>query len=206
VEPKIFGMGGAMVNLEVIEGLAIALKNMYDAFSNQFYSQNIDLNQLKSLKRVKLTTDDPDWNRVSAMIDSYMTGLSELGNEKLTQLQTVFDFQYRIKLQTTILLKIKVNMDKHLYVAKVLNDFFGARVVLTGIEGQQYQLDQLLQNLKRQGIISRYYTRSDGQYRATHCYFQTDNRYFPWELQIWDTLREKQNQLEHIRHEKERHR
>ena len=60
-------------------------------------------------------------------------------------------------------------------------------------------------DFKREKKVSRYYTRSsDGKYYGIHCYFQTCNKFFPWELQIWDEEDRMINYREHKRHELER--
>jgi len=192
-----------MDNLARIEEVAIALKDMYDAFSIEFYT---DLGQenLKNLKHVEIGENE-NWRQVEPLVGQYVHFLRKLGVLQLNRLEYDLNFQYRIKAVTVVSTKIAYNYGKHRYVSKIINDLFGARIVLSGTEAQQERLDRLLQRLKDSQVISRYYTRHDGKYHATHCYFQSDNRYFPWELQIWDKKRELKNYSEHVRHEKERH-
>lgn len=196
-----------MDNLVIIEEVAITIKDVYDTFNAEFYSNLEELGNLKNIKRIKMDSENLHWQFIETIIPSYVATLgddSQLDKEVFSQLEMRYDFRYRVKLRETVFSKINYNIGRHRYVSKVLNDFFGSRVILPKIENGQSELNELLRRLSEKRIVSRYYTRSDGNYRATHCYFQSDNRYFPWELQIWDKSREKQNQFEHVRHVQER--
>jgi len=200
-------MGGAMVNLVEIEELVIAVKDAYDTFNTVFYRNLGMVDQLKNIRRIKLDSKNADWIVVEGLVAKYVAALGDdgqLDREVFDQLRQRYDFRYRVKLLATVRTKIAYNLDKQRYVAKVLNDFLGTRLILPGIEDEQVALNKLLEDLRERKIISRYYVRNDGNYRATHCYLQSDNRFFPWELQIWDKKRENLNRLEHKRHVRER--
>ncbi|MCT0151052.1 hypothetical protein EFM02_01625 [Fructilactobacillus fructivorans] len=94
--------------------------------------------------------------------------------------------------------------NQNFYVYKCLNDLFGARIVLPGIEDISSNVFYALETLKSNGIISRYYLRNDGNYCGIHCYLQFDNRHLTWELQIWDKSNAQKNRAEHGRHEREK--
>lgn len=196
-----------MDNLAIVEEVAIVIKDVYDTFSLNFYGNFKCRDELKNTKHIKIEAENKHWLIIEELIEDYVDALGDketLRLRRLSYFRDNYDFRYRIKLRSTIQAKIKYNIGKNRYVAKVLNDFFGARIILTGIEQQRSELEKKLNYLKSKGIITRYYTRHDGDYLATHCYFQADNRYFPWELQIWDENREYKNRLEHVRHDKER--
>lgn len=195
-----------MDNLAIIEEVAITIKDVYDTFSLNFYEDFRCHDELKNTKHVKIEAGNKHWLIIEKLIEDYVDALNDketLKLRRLNHLRDNYDFRYRIKLRSTIQAKIRYNIGKDRYVAKTLNDLFGARIILTGIEQQHNELEERLNNLKSKGVITRYYTRHDGDYLATHCYFQTDNRYFPWELQIWDENREYKNRFEHARHDKE---
>lgn len=142
-----------MDNLVRIEEVAIALKDMYDAFSIEFYT---DLGQenLKNLKHVEIGENE-NWRQVEQLVGQYVYFLRKLSVLQLNRLEYDLNFQYRIKAVTVVSTKIAYNYGKHRYVSKIINDLFGARIVLGGIEAQQERLDRLLQRLVASRILCK---------------------------------------------------
>lgn len=125
-------------------------------------------------------------------------------SDTMFRLELQYDFRDRVKLINTIMKKMYHNVGKKMYVSKVLNDFFGARIILNNVIQNRSKIQQLLVDDRDTNIISRFYLRDDGKYHAIHCYFQDKNTHLPWELQIWDESRKLTNYKEHNRHERER--
>ncbi|WP_242359656.1 hypothetical protein [Lactococcus petauri] len=87
-------------------------------------------------------------------------------------------------------------------INKCLNDLLGFRLIVSnlGSVGEKIKLDNRLQK-----SISRMYPRSDGYYEALHLYFKnSNNRFFPWELQIWDVTQAELNEKSHEEHKQKR--
>lgn len=195
-----------MDNLVVIDGI---IHNLYDVclkFNQNFYNET-DILIPKSLKRLKI--DDALKNTVfmNRLIPKYLNYLSSgigLDKDFLFNLGFDYDFRYRVKSIDTLNKKLYHNCGKDMYMAKILNDCFGGRIILPNVQVQEADVMIKLKQLKDDGLISRFYKRDDGCYHAVHCYFQKQNSWFPWELQIWDQACKKDNYLEHKRHEIER--
>lgn len=133
----------------------------------------------------------------------YLSHLDRLGTFEFPNEMTQ-DFRYRIKSKATIQIKMYHNLGKHMYVSKIINDLFGARLILDQMNQSKGEVERLLQEQQKIGTISRFYFREDGLYRAWHCYFQDSNRHFAWELQLWDALDARNNFLAHVSHDQER--
>lgn len=124
--------------------------------------------------------------------------------DNFDELQRNYNFRYRIKKFEVVIEKLNHNLNSHKYVSKILNDLFGERIILDNVIHKEQEIKKLLDNLKEESIIYRYYYRSDGNYHAFHCYLQDTNNQLPWEFQIWDSSNAVANYLEHDRHERER--
>lgn len=179
-------------------------KDDYISFTSDFYSDNpYQLNLRKLL--VDEIVNDVEF--VNGDLSEYIFDLSIwLKNKEdyFDKLQTNYKFRYRVKKIETIVEKLNHNLNGHKYVSKILNDLFGERIILDNVICKEQEIKVLLNRLKEESIIYRYYYRSDGKYHAFHCYLQDANNHLPWEFQIWDSLNEIDNYLEHDRHERER--
>jgi len=87
---------------------------------------------------------------------------------------------------------------------KCLNDLLGFRIYIDEIKNY----DSFTENLKtiigtKDKINNRlkFNNSCKGNYKAVHIYFKgIDNKYFPWELQIWEKHQEKDNLDSHKNH------
>jgi len=194
-----------MTDLKEIEQLIFDIKNLYDLFNECFYGKVRSDRQLVNLK--KLLVDDFEVVLGLGFVENYLDVLRQTQTKQMTNMgikNQHLEFQYRIKLLTSFRIKLKYNLCKKRYVAKIINDLMGTRIVVAELNQNIVGMGNLLYDLKRRNIISRYYIRRDGKYRAIHCYFQSNNKYFPWELQIWDVQDAPENYHEHFRHEAEK--
>lgn len=160
-----------------------------------------------NLRKLPVETAMNDIHFMNYELADYLIELdhwTENNNGYFDELQNKYDFRYRVKRLATINEKLIHNSNNHKYISKILNDLFGARIILENITVEKDEIDKLLFFLKNRNIIYRYYYRSDGDYHAFHCYIQDENTHFPWEFQIWDSSNKINNYIEHNRHEKER--
>lgn len=192
-----------VTDLETIEQVIREIKKLYDLFNGDFYGKVHKNQRLVNLK--KLLVDDFEKVFEKDFVTEYLDGLADSKVENYLQRSFLLDvlfFRYRVKVWNSLQMKLTHNLHEYRYVAKTINDLMGMRIIVNQLEDNQYEIEQLLRQLRNEKIISRFYFRQDGKYRAIHCYFQTNNHYFPWELQIWDLQDAETNYYEHIQHEK----
>ncbi|PIC59122.1 hypothetical protein CSV80_00940 [Sporosarcina sp. P12(2017)] len=90
----------------------------------------------------------------------------------------------------------KVNLNK------CLNDLFGFRVWMDEFDHNQECYDFIESSLDNSRV--KIHNSCKGDYRATHIYFNNgNNRFFPWELQIWLHKDDKTNIHSHSLHKQE---
>lgn len=55
-------------------------------------------------------------------------------------------------------------------------------------------------------VVTRMYLRKNGGYVGLHLYFKNkNNRFFPWELQVWSIDQAELNEQSHKEHKQKRH-
>ncbi|WP_125580645.1 nucleotidyltransferase family protein [Levilactobacillus cerevisiae] len=193
-----------MIDLELLEQVIVEIRELYDLFTAEFYGR-VQTKQLVNLK--KLLVDDFVMTGGLVNADNYIDSLSRTDVSLIGSIERDYiywKFQYRVKFLASLKVKVGHNLDKHRYVAKVVNDLVGTRIIVGHLNRNFDEVEEVLVRLLKRQVISRYYLREDGKYRAIHCYFQSENRYFPWELQIWDTADATANFREHARHDLEK--
>ncbi|MBF0698850.1 GTP pyrophosphokinase [Streptococcus danieliae] len=122
-----------------------------------------------------------------AILD-YRLNLHESINDYLMKadLQDIA-YVYRVKTSESILDKIDRFSERTAGypVNSILNDIFGARVIL-----QSEELAQVIEKLdawKEGFCLKNWYLRDKDGYLGVYVYFKNEsNFYYPWELQIWD--------------------
>ncbi|RRG01318.1 MAG: hypothetical protein DUD34_12515 [Lactobacillus sp.] len=183
---------------------------MYCSFSKEYYEKcHVKQYNFKKLS-VKKALEDTDFLLI--VVPDYLGSLNN--NRQLKRSLLLFQYndyncRYRFKYIGTVTAKlrhynVKNDHNGDVYISKTINDLCGLRLIVPRVRENFNEVIALLDDYKHSKVIKRYYTRRDGRYFGIHCYFQTDNRYFPWELQIWDTLDASNNYYEHGRHEDER--
>lgn len=199
---------------DVVRDLSEEVYKLHCDFSGNFFSDHPSYyTRYTNLKKLSISQIRSDDFFMFELIPDYMAKLNDsiTLSEGLTNLQFEYGshFRFRTKLPNTTEEKIENYFNKSkrfgdFYVSGTINDLLGIRIVLPGVNDEQDKINCCLENLRDRHVISRFYQRNDGDYHASHCYFQRDNKCFPWELQIWDTDDELVNNREHIRHENER--
>lgn len=186
--------------------------SVYHDFSEEYYEKCT----VKRYNYKRLSTKDAsdDDNFLQEVVPDYLSALKT--SEQLIKFRSLVmnsgnndSFGYRFKYIGTVDKKlqhynIKNDHDGSVYVSKTINDLCGARLIASGVREHLHEIEEILDEYELQRVVKRHYIRCDGNYYAIHCYFQLDNRWFPWELQIWDSLDASSNYKEHGRHEEER--
>lgn len=193
--------------LEAISSTIDVVEKEYNLFTADFYHE-FGVGHPHNLKKYTIDEALNDSYFMDDIIPKYLRSLMVWPRNNIDAFRlgmpSDLEFRDRIKLMTTIVNKMRSKTGKHMYVAKVLNDFFGARIILRDVDKRYDEVCNLLEDKHQHHVISRYYLRNDGHYRGIHCYFQDENTHLPWELQIWDKNRKITNYNEHERHEHER--
>lgn len=140
-------------------------------------------------------------------IDMYCDDLLEIlsFNENYNTLLADFPIRSRIKEPNSRIPKLyhynlNRNEDGKISLNKCLNDLLGFRVLVDDFE-HNIKTEKRLKNalLDIKGI--KVHNSSKGDYRATHIYFQNgNNKFFPWELQIWCEKDDQMNIVSHSKH------
>ncbi|MBF0778930.1 GTP pyrophosphokinase [Streptococcus cuniculi] len=119
---------------------------------------------------------------------SYRLNLHESINDYLYRADVKdIHYFYRVKTTESILYKIDSykKRDTKYPVNNILNDIFGARMILSSEEVREI-LDRL-DDWKEMYGLKNWYIRDREGYVGIHIYFKNQsNFYYPWELQIWD--------------------
>lgn len=125
--------------------------------------------------------------------------------ENMFDADDLYKINERIKAANSIYEKIRRYCDKKekgdISLNKCLNDFFGIRIIFTDLIENEQNILKILEELKKSGIIRKYYIRNDGAYSGIHITLNgNDNLRFPWELQLWDKSKFESNMNAHELH------
>lgn len=131
---------------------------------------------------------------------SYRLNLHEAINDYLAFADTRgIDFFYRVKAAESIHDKISryLARDNQYPVNNILNDIFGARVILPS--DSVTEIIGRLDSWKAGYGLKNWYLRDTEGYIGIHVYFKNgSNFYYPWELQVWDEKDAKANIESHM--------
>lgn len=187
--------------IEVLE-IVYEINNLHKDFSlgiEDFLSKNLR-------KNVSSVVDNNGINNDFLLqINKYKSALNA-NFISFSDIQSDFPVRYRIKQSESINEKLLYYMsEKHQFgkipLNKCLNDFLGFRILVSDLDDVYNSLDTNY-NLK---TIVKMYLRKDGNYKGLHLYFKNgNNRFFPWELQIWDINQASRNELSHKEHKQKR--
>ena len=141
------------------------------------------------------------------LIDLYKAELNQF-TIKLLLLQVEYSgIRYRIKQSESIREKIKYYLGPQhengkVPINKSLNDFLGFRILVDNVV---LIYNNLNQDKSIVDIIDRMYMRNEGNYVGLHIYFKNgNNKFFPWELQIWCVSDSESNEESHKIHKQKR--
>lgn len=178
-------------NIEKTERLIREINLIHAKYSQDYFDtgkvQKVNLS--RSLKNVPIEH-----------ILSYRLNLHEAINDYLifADIKDI-SFYYRVKTSESIHDKIQryLARDNQYPVNNILNDIFGARIILNSDE-----IAIILENLdhwKEEYGLKNWYLRDVDSYIGIHVYFKNaSNFYYPWELQIWNEKDAMTNIQNHI--------
>lgn len=183
-------------NLEKTERLIREINLIHAKYSQDYFETGKveKLNLSRTLKNVPVEH-----------ILSYRLNLHEAINDYLLFADTKdITFYYRVKTSESIEAKITRYLvrDNQYPVNNILNDIFGARIVLPS-EDIGIILEKLDSFKEKYGLKNWYLRDVDG-YIGIHVYFKNaSNFYYPWELQIWDERDAMTNIQNHIAYKRD---
>ncbi|MGK4107465.1 nucleotidyltransferase family protein [Limosilactobacillus vaginalis] len=196
-----------METTEQITNLILLINKLYIQFNNRFYvdssfhSFRVDKTSCSKALETDFLMDVP----------LYIQSLETYKAKTISQAcRSYLPFlRMRVKRYETVKRKLEAkSCDEKIFggypIEKVINDLMGFRVILPEVNSQQDNINDILEQNKEEKIISRFYTRFDGDYHGVHCYFKQNNRTLPWELQIWDIDDKSDNIRSHLEHEMKR--
>ncbi|MCI1466509.1 MAG: hypothetical protein LKH26_02160 [Lactobacillus sp.] len=183
-------------------------------FSEYFYQLDFLRNyQLRNLNKISVSTALQDDFFIQKFLPEYHKELLKFGldeylfelNLRLRQLN-LGTIRSRAKDPETIIKKMQQYAAREqkihgLPISKCLNDLQGMRLIAPNVNNNWPNIDKLLQSCHDKKQIKRFYYRDQDNYKSFQCYIQCDNKYLPWELQIWDSADELTNNLAHVKHE-----
>ncbi|MDK6805117.1 hypothetical protein [Aerococcus sp. UMB7834] len=206
-------MSDQMITLiQQIENLIYEFKGLQDLFYNDWlkYAEDLRIN-FKSKQINHIVERDNESISFFEYIGIYYNTLSELNfssamirfNENYSSLCLSMRIKTMASIQDKIDRYYRSNHQGRIPINKCLNDLFGIRIFtsLDLISSSSFKL--LCEDLKEKKIISRYYVRKDGNYRAIHIYIKPNNYGLPWELQIWFEDDKERNYLSHSQHKQD---
>ncbi|OOS26169.1 GTP pyrophosphokinase [Moraxella porci DSM 25326] len=183
-------------NLEKTERLIREINLIHAKYSQDYFETGkvTKLNLSRTLKNVPIEH-----------ILSYRLNLHESINDYLLFANTKdITFYYRVKTSESIQDKIARHLARQNQypVNNILNDIFGARIVLPSKD-----IALILENLdrfKEKYGLKNWYLRDVDGYIGIHVYFKNaSNFYYPWELQIWDENDAVNNIKNHIAYKRD---
>lgn len=167
------------MNIKKVERLIFEINTIHIKYSEEYFESGklakVNLNHTFA----KVPVDE---------ILKYRLNLHESINDYL-MVADVSDISYfyRVKTSESILDKIErfTKRAEGYPVNSVLNDIFGARVILptSAITEVMDRLD----DWKEEYGLKNWYLKDTEDYTGLHLYFKNKSHfYYPWELQIWD--------------------
>lgn len=178
--------------LETVERLIAEINQLHYRYSQDYFETG-------QVEKVNLSHT---FSKVPTQhILAYRLNLHEAINDYLYEADVRdIPFYYRVKTTESLLDKIdRYQRRATKYpVNNILNDIFGARLILTSEE--IVALLERLDDWKTSYGLKNWYLRDVDGYVGIHIYFKNQsNFYYPWELQIWDEKDAKANIASHRR-------
>ncbi|QGX47376.1 GTP pyrophosphokinase (plasmid) [Streptococcus ruminicola] len=112
-------------------------------------------------------------------------------------------YYYRVKTSESILDKIErfSKRQEGYPVNSILNDIFGARMILSSAEIAEVM--EKLDDWQVKFGLKNWYLKDTADYTGIHIYFKNGSNFFyPWELQLWDKKDVKRNVEGHIKYKR----
>lgn len=184
------------------------IESIYKNFCiNLTYNKNLRQISISKILLPNKIDFEPNFNAfIKTYRDSIERNLSPLiikEQIKLSILDPHTKLSNRIKIQESLMFKIRRNIDKEkilqgkLYVYKILNDLIGLRIIIT--KDYELKIKMILDYFSNNKDYKIIHKDKDG-YKAYHIYTNSNNKIFPLEIQIWDLKDEDKNKQSHSQH------
>lgn len=145
-----------------------------------------------------------------SLVEEYIENISEWVIYLVFESENpLLDTRFRVKNRGSSLNKLtyyrhgKVNPS--IPLQKCMNDLLGFRIIIAQDFDYRELLNQIQISERLETSLFRPYVRTDEEYQGIHIYFKNDNnKYFPWELQIWKKSDTDLNEKAHRTHKEKR--
>ncbi|CAM3813315.1 MULTISPECIES: nucleotidyltransferase family protein [Paenibacillus] len=204
--------------LSSVRGLITDICSVHDSYSRDFlgFSQS-DMINLKKKDVNSVFTNESGNGNIHVLQSTFLKLIQEY-QDSLGRLivDLEYDYEYRhfdlrmrIKQKDSIINKLfHYKYDKQeqggVPINKCLNDLLGFRIMIEDFDHTCEEVLSFHEEINSNTYKMFCYNASKGDYKATHLYFYGENKYFPWELQIWNPLNSEQNELSHKEHKSKR--
>lgn len=195
---------------------------LHNAFSREWIELNNGENLLninkKHIRHICELGEENSAGRINdvfhSIIKGYTNKLDELTvDTDLEYTYSNYDLRLRVKQPESILNKVMFyRMGKEhsgaYPINKCLNDLLGFRISIEKFDHNCSIFYTFFENIRKHyeenNIKIKINNSSKGEYKATHIYFYGDNnKYFPWEMQIWNPADAKINDKSHTLHKQD---
>lgn len=196
------------MNFELLRKSIFDINELHKTISEDHFSNTSYNLRNMSVKDVVIS------NKVSSEFLEYIDEYYEKLN--LVIAYSDFDVDYkdwdgRIRLkqkesiQNKLLYYYSNHEDGRIAIQKCLNDLLGFRLILDEFHSTSEEFKMFMEEVKTNIQLMRWYNRDRDGYIATHIYFKNmNNKYFPWELQLWNTENAISNEISHAEHKAKR--
>jgi ppGpp synthetase/RelA/SpoT-type nucleotidyltranferase len=198
-------------SLQQYEDIIKILNNKHISHTGKWLSRQIGVT-LINLKKTEVRTVLNESSEGTFTIEraffeymmDYQSQLIHLYAEIINEIKMSYQCNIigRVKNEDSILNKLqkkKAEQNGAFSINKVLNDLLGFRIIDRNFEHNIKDVIEYLDDLKNnEGFRILHKERINGDYRGYHIYFMgKDAKFFPIELQIWDTNNEHINLTSH---------
>lgn len=180
------------------------INNLHFDFSYKL-KPDLTCNLRQTIDKVAdMTGANPDFQK---LIDLYKVELTQFAAELVDFSTEYSGVRYRVKQSESIGEKIRYYLgDQHengkVPIIKSLNDLLGFRIFVQDVD---FVHDELKNDTNIKVHIDRMYMRKKDGYIGLHIYFKNhNNKFFPWELQIWNVRHAELNENLHKEHKQKR--
>ena len=190
--------------LEEILDLAIKINDLHKVFGEKWITKESINLKTKRIDHICFEESPID----SSFYDYTMRYIKKVTRFSVENIYSI-DSPYRLVIRTknpdSIFAKIMYYRHEKREKGKVgiykcLNDLLGLRIFVSNFNHDE-NTQKLNEMLAKYSI--KVHNSCKGEYRATHLYFQNDNKLFPWELQIWNQEDEEKNLASHVVHKQD---
>lgn len=191
----------------------IHLINEIGRLHNRFSTDFFENRQTYNLKKVRVDSvvfNDSYDESFIGLVEEYIEALAEwIFYLDFESNNPLLDTRFRGKNRGSSLNKLTYyrhgKANSSIPLQKCMNDLLGFRIIINQEFDYQELLNQIQNSDRLETSLFRPYVRTDEVYQGIHLYFKSENnKFFPWELQIWKKLDADLNEEAHRKHKEKR--